>query len=282
MIDLEDISEQASSLKPLPASATRLASLLSGEGWELDDVVDVLRMDQALTARILRAVNSSLSGARSEITDVDSAVMRMGPGSVLALAVGTAAKDQMTDALQCFDLEEGGLWRHSVAAALAIDRAHRFCSAAIPNEAFAAALLHDIGKLVLARFMRPAILLVMRRHEASGCTGMEAELKTMNMHHGQVGRMIGVHWKLPEPIVEGITYHHSPALAPSERARHLAAFVAMADAVATAVGAGDGESPGMVRFTPDVAEILDMDQEDYEGLTADVAANLDDVLARYE
>ena len=80
------------------------------------------------------------------------------------LSVMTADLDQMhhdigmpamQSAIPAYSLPEGALWRHSVAAAVAVDAMQSCQRTPVPSETFTAALLHDVGKLVMGRFMSP-------------------------------------------------------------------------------------------------------------------------------
>ena len=62
------------------------------EDWQLEDLVNAVQLDQALTGRLLGAANSVWSGAQAPVVDVEHAIMRLGPGTLLALAVHFPAK----------------------------------------------------------------------------------------------------------------------------------------------------------------------------------------------
>ena len=86
-----------------------------------------------------------------------------------------------------------------------------FCKASIPPEAFAAALLHDIGKLVLGRFLDAQTLLLLEQAQAEGhLNPLQAESELLEVNHAELGGLIAQKWELPETIVQGITYHHRP------------------------------------------------------------------------
>ena len=78
MIDLQLLIQEADELDPMPASATRLAALLAEEDWVLEDIVDVIELDPALTGRLLSRANSAASGSRVEIHSVHQAVTVLG------------------------------------------------------------------------------------------------------------------------------------------------------------------------------------------------------------
>jgi HD-like signal output (HDOD) protein len=233
MFDLEKLIDQASNLEPLPTSVTRLAALVSRDDSDLKEIVEVISFDQALTAKLLRSANSASAASRTQVTHVKDAVVRMGMGTILALAVSASVKKQVSTAIPEYGMPEGYLWKHSVAASLSTEITQAFCPIRLPAESFTAALMHDIGKLVLARFLNPNTLRLL--HQANTFSDVltpELETEVLGVHHGEVGGLMAQHWKLPDMIIRGITYHHYP-----EAGGALICYVvALADIVAKQVG----------------------------------------------
>lgn len=279
LIDLDLLVKGAESLEPLPASAARLADIVTRDDWEIGEVAEVARLDEALTGRLLGAANSARSGARAEITSVEQAVVRLGPGATLSLAIGPSIKNLMKG--DVFGLSEGSLWRHSVAAALAIDRARAYCVTPILPHAFAAALLHDVGKLVLARHLEPTAEAFLNRARQLGYDPQAAEEEVLAVNHAELGALVARSWKLPECIAAAIQHHHSPLAGLDEDTRRLCHQIALADAVTAAIGAssGPGSQPA---FDGAIAGCLGITLADFEDLCCKVADELEDVLALYE
>jgi putative nucleotidyltransferase with HDIG domain len=211
VLDLHQLIAKAYDLEPIPLSGSKLASLIADPDSTLESIIEVVSLDQALTGRALRAANSAASAARSSITTVKDAVVRLGRSTMLTLGFGTKVRQQFQEALPEFGLAENVLWRHSVAAALAAESMGSMCKMQIPPESYAAALLHDIGKLVLARFLDPDLLSYLQRAQSEGrCHPLEAEMEILEVNHAELGGLIARHWGLPSSIALGIQYHHTP------------------------------------------------------------------------
>jgi putative nucleotidyltransferase with HDIG domain len=211
MINLDAVIQQTNNLAPLRASAVRLARLIGGQNFHLKEVVDVIVYDEVLTLKLLSAANSAASASSLRIVRVQDAVIRLGAGLTLSLAIATGAKPLMQTRLNSYDFAEGQLWKHSVAAVAAAEIAPSFCANEMPPEAFTAALLHDIGKLIMDRFLNSEILRDIRLAQKIDRLGqLEAEAAILNIHHGELGGLIGQHWQLPDRIVQGIVHHHNP------------------------------------------------------------------------
>ncbi len=282
LIDVEALVRDAQELKPLPASTTRLATLVAADEAELAEIAETVRLDEALMGRLLGAANSAASGARAPITSVEGAVMRLGPGRVLALALGSAVGTEMRQALPAYGLSEGELWNHSVTSALATERARPYCRRPIRAEAYAAALLHDLGKLVLARHLEAdRIAAIQRVREEQGLGLDDAERAILSIGHAELGAAVARAWKLPELICEAIEHHHTPLAAPNEASRVLCSQILLADSVATSIGATCGGTRNTC-FSPDLAGSLGITTAGFDALCRDVEARVQDVLDLYE
>ena len=281
LIDLDALVLEASKLEPLPPSATRLAGLVADPERDLLDVADAIRFDQALTGRVLGAANAVSAGGRVEVSTIEEAVRRLGSGRVLSIALSGSVGRAMRRALPEYGLGEGELWTHSVAAALAVERAARYIRRTVRPEAFAAALLHDVGKLVLARHLRPeAIASIRLIQRDDGLVSDDAEIAVLAVGHARLGACVARHWGLPESIALGIEHHHSPLSGPDEASRILCSQIRLADAVASTLGHSSGEAQG-TGFSPALAGSLGISLGGFEELCRDVEWRLDDVLEAY-
>jgi HD-like signal output (HDOD) protein len=279
MLDLNGVVIAAGELAPLPSSATRLAALTASDDVALDEIVDVIALDQALTAALLRLVNSAAIGKSRTVTSVRDATYVVGAGAILELAVGRHVRGSMQRALPAFDLEEGELWRHSVAAALTTELASRVLRVRTPPEAFTVALLHDVGKLVLMRFLDSDRLSFLRRaEEEGGLSALDAEAEMLGVHHGELAELIAQNWGLPEAISRPLRAHHAPTAEDGV----VADLTHLADVVAKRVGAGKSFDPGLPAVRADAAERLGLDEDSLARLTETVGERLEGVLRKYE
>lgn len=229
MIDIEKLIQSANAITPLPETVTRLMALLGRDNTNISDIEDVFSYDAALSARLLRQANSAASGARSTIGTIPAAVVRLGFGSVFALAVSVSTQEELDTALPAYGMDENAMWRHAQAARLVVDGLRRFSKMQMPPETQTAALLHDIGKIVMARHLEPEILEVLKLASQDGNSiTIEAEREVLEVHHGELGGLIAQHWQLPTIVVRGISFHHEPEACPEED-RHVAHIVCLAN-----------------------------------------------------
>lgn len=210
MIELDELVKSANTLDPLPQTVTRLMQLLANEDVNVDEIEKVFASDGALTARLLRQANSASSGSRNQIGTISSAIVRLGLGSVMALAVSVSTQKELSTSLPEYGIGEGGMWKHAQAARLAAEAMRRFCKIQIPPEAPTAALLHDIGKIVMARALGPELEVLKQAKPDDDAISMELEQEVLEVHHGELGGLIAQNWQLPDMIVHGIIHHHNP------------------------------------------------------------------------
>lgn len=274
MVNLDELILKAHELTPLPASVVRLAALAGAPDTDLNAIADVITYDQALTLRLLRAANAAATGGSSRVTLAREALFRLGTARVLALAIASSVSPFLRGGAAAYGLDEGRLWRHSLAAAAAAETIPEFASQDLPPETFTAALLHDVGKLVMARFLGPEDLgFIERARQEGGLSPLAAEAQVLLVHHGELGGIVAQHWELPERIVKAIIYHHNPApgLDPICDATCLANLVAHAleDQAET------------VAAEPDSLERLGLDPANLPALVSAARSRFDAVSARY-
>jgi HD-like signal output (HDOD) protein len=217
VIDYHDLLTSAESLDALPVTVARIASLIASGDADIFEIVEVVSLDQALTAMLLRRANSGAEGRRVEIRTVRDAAVRLGDRELLSMAMEASFSSIRERPLPAYGRAEGQLWRHSVAASLTADVIRRRARADVPREASTAALLHDFGKVILCNHFGPQVLEMLARAAANdGVSVLEAERTVFGVTHADIGGLVAAKWKLPHTIVDSIIHHHdaTPDLAP--------------------------------------------------------------------
>ena len=189
MIDATALVKAAQGLDPLPATVARLASLVVRPDWSLNEAAHLVEFDPALTGRLLRLANSAAMAGLSPVNTARDAIMRVGIGPALAFAAASGLRKELKRALPEYGLTDGQLWRHSVASALAVEPIARRARTPVPPECFTAALLHDIGKIVLARFLTPDQLRWLAdARDFGGLSSLQAETEVLGVNHADARR----------------------------------------------------------------------------------------------
>lgn len=287
LLDLDIVIRDAWEMTPLPASVCRLAALIDDPTSDLVDIVEVVEFDQALTAKLLRASNSAASASNRKIATVAEAVQRLGGGMVLSFATAHGMREPLRGKLAGYQMDEGALWRHSVASALAAQLSAQTLRTTVPSVTFTVALLHDIGKLLLNRFLdSDARDLLRRACEEGKLHPARAEAEILGITHAELGGMMAEHWQLPGSIVRGIHFHHTPdEFAESVGGKNLEEqkicdLAHLANAVAIRVDR-DPDFDCRSEMQAGAWTRLALDEGKVDALAEAVAAQLESVLSRY-
>lgn len=240
VLSRDDILEAASRIDPLPASITRLLELSSDEDAGLGEVAEVIRYDPVLTVDLLQRANSANSAARYEITDVTDAVSRLGTSEVLIMAMKRAMQGRMSEAIPAYGLDANAMWQHSLAAAVAAEVIAHQSPIRIPAFASTAALLHDVGKLVMAESLAPSVLeFIMATAQSTNRPVFEVEREILGADHAEIGGAVLRGWGLPMSVQIAVTRHHDV----SENGDTISHAVAAANAIAHALPDVNGQEP---------------------------------------
>jgi putative nucleotidyltransferase with HDIG domain len=172
---------------------------------------ELVARDAGMSAKILQLVNSPFFGLRMRVCEPSHATQLLGLETIRALVLSTHVFEQL-DVRTLTRFRIGKIWRHSLAAASyarIVARAQGGAPEAA-GEAFTAALLHDIGKLVLAGSLHDDYGVVVDQADADGVATWLVEREMLGATHADVGAYLLALWGLPDPIVEAVAWHHHP------------------------------------------------------------------------
>ncbi len=261
---LTRIVHDVEQLPPMPTNVVRTLRALENPKTSASGIADLLSLDQSLTASVLRMANSALLGYGAACASVQDAVVRVGFERVRSIVLAAAAAEQLNQRLSGYRLPAEDLWHHALTAA---STARYFASAVrYPNqeEAYIAGLLHDIGKVVLDRYMREAYDQVVTLMSESELAMWQAEEQVLGMNHGAVGGLMTSNWQFPPPLVNAIRYHHWPSFA-GQAHQPLAAIIHLADALAPRPTSGKG-ALNTASVHPEALRILNLEEAQFERL----------------
>lgn len=195
-------------LDPLPLTAQRLVGMLGGDEVAASAIAELIEFDQAIAASVLRAASTARHLGHGTPT-VREAVLRLGTVALLDLVLNGYLK-KLRIATPLYDLSEQDLWLHGAAARLAVHAvAAERPQARVPALAGTAALLHDVGKLVVSRYLKADVRELLAHAGARRLTFVEAERDILGTDHAVVGAALAVAWHFPEDVADAIRRHHS-------------------------------------------------------------------------
>ena len=143
----------ARSLPMMSNAALKVLTLLRDHNSDAASFERAIRYNPVLTANILKMANSAYFGFNGKIGSIRQGVVFLGWKRLHQLLVASSVHAVMEQTVAGYELPKGALWRHSVATAVASEHLMRQPAAPVLEESFTAALLHDVGKLVISDFI---------------------------------------------------------------------------------------------------------------------------------
>ena len=276
MEDLNIIAK-VESFPSLSGATTKLLSLLDDPNAAVAEIEDILRMDPGLTANVLKLSNSAYFGFSSKIGSVHKAIVLLGAKRLMQLVMTSCVNSVMNKPVPGYDLQPGEMWRHSIAVSVAAEGLIEELNAPEADEIFTAALLHDVGKLVLGEFVKDDIKKI-EKIASKNVSFEAAEQIVLGTDHAEIGAKILENWGLPAEIVNAVRWHHDPDAA--DEASTLIDIVHVANVLCLMIGIGVGREGLKYRPSPEVTKRLGIKSDHLEKVashTLDWVSDLTDV-----
>jgi HD-like signal output (HDOD) protein len=220
-----------SSLPTLPAAAMRVLQIVDDEKVALDELASTIASDPALSSKVLRAVNSSFYGLPHKVASVQQAVALLGMQAVRTLVLSFSLTGVMKQDNKRTGFDHMAYWRRSMYAATAARLTAERVLAAKVEECFVAALLMDLGALLLDMLLGDQygqICLKARAHTDM----LLLETHALGISHAEAGGLLAEHWKLPDVLRVPVTHHHGPDAVQDPSLRKVVQVVALSGRMA--------------------------------------------------
>jgi len=225
---------QPESLPTLPNSAQEVARLTAGSDSQVDELVQVLKRDPPLAARVLQLANSPLFRTLEPVTSLDRAVMVLGFETLRNLTLGLAVLSSLGSASAIKRrILRARLWKHSLIVAVFTEIIAREVFN-LGRGHYTLGLLHDLGKVALDAFRSADVDKVLGIIERERMPWPLAEAEVLPFDHGFVGQQLLLFWDLPDDMANAVAYHHEPWRAGENQ--DLAGAVFLADLLAKRMG----------------------------------------------
>jgi HD-like signal output (HDOD) protein/ActR/RegA family two-component response regulator len=178
----------------------------------LQRIDELIGADMAMTAKILKLVNSAFFCLPCEISSASHAVQLLGLDTLRTLVLTAHVFEQFQSRLLTAD-DVRQISDHSLAVSNSARKIALFEHADqhIQNESFTAGLLHDAGKLILASALGEQYGKVLEYREQADVGLYAAERELLGCSHAQVAAYLLGLWGLPSTIIEAVAWHHDPA-----------------------------------------------------------------------
>jgi len=214
-------------LPTLPTIATQVFQITSSPDFSATALSNLIMNDPALTAKILKTVNSPFYGIQQQVGSVKQAVVLLGSDEIVDMAFGMAASE-------VFDIESypgminpKSLWQHSLGTALISQYLCKQTEEYRNMGAFTAGLLHDVGKIFFVKNFPELYQIIHETQKQHNLPLYELEEDVLGANHAAVGGYLVSKWNLPQSLIQATGFHHQPASAP--KFPQFAALIGLAD-----------------------------------------------------
>jgi len=208
---VSEVIQDISHIATLPEVTMRIIHLVEDPDSTAQDLNRVITYDPALGARILKVVNSAFYGLPGQIGSINRAVVLLGLNAVKNIAIAASLAKLFRGGKICPGFDARELWTHSIGTATATRLLGEKVGLRLPDEAFLAGLIHDIGIMVEIQARRPKFVEVVQMLEQNPeMTLREAEMQVFGAHHEHFGAGLCKLWKFPSSFAYVTGFHHHP------------------------------------------------------------------------
>lgn len=267
-LTIDELIDHVDTLLSLPDAAIRLNALLTDPDVSTNEIANVVSLDPALCARVLRAVNSAYFGLRGRVDTISKAISMIGTSELHSLVLATSASQAFKNiSSKLIDMES--FWQHSVRAALAARALAGTSLKRHRERVFLAGLMHDVGKLVIFHQLPAQAARILQASQA-GHAYDACEQALLGFTHADVGAALLERWNLPTSLTQPVRFHHDYEMAaeyPMEAALlHLGSKVA--DVMESDSKPGEGSTLDVL---PDAWEQAGCSSDELEDAIIDVS-----------
>jgi diguanylate cyclase (GGDEF)-like protein/putative nucleotidyltransferase with HDIG domain len=235
----------------------------TAERTTFEDMVRILQTDQALALKVLRVVNTPFYGLRTKVSTLPHALAMLGPHAVKSMIEGADRYGPIPGPAEQ-PIDKYFFWQHSLTTAIIAEAIGKRLGYDVPEEAYLAGLLHDIGKLLVEQANPAGYAEVIREMEKNEAPVPDIEHRLVGIDHAEAGGFVAERWNLSPVLVDAIRFHHhefpsgDPPVA-SAKGKELAAIVSYADFIAWSQGLGsvqNGHIPVHNHPPPEIIQML--------------------------
>jgi len=277
VVDLRDELRRIESLPALPNTLARLLQALN-EASTADELEDIVKGDEAVSAAVLRLANSAVVGVAGRTFTLAESIARIGHRNLQRIAVSLNAASVLEGRGKAYGLDRDELWRGSLAGGLACEWIARDSGLEDPGICFVTGLLRDIGKIAMD------VLFPIERVRAASAAApsasgqLEAERQVLGIDHAELGMQLAEVWRLPARLANAVRYHHGGCEEVGEF-DPLPHIVHCGDMIALQLGMGVGTDGLTYGWNPRSLEIVGLDRTRIEACMEAVHAEVARIFA---
>lgn len=275
MLTLDQLLKESERIEPVPQVIHQLMDLVDDPDVPISEITDLILYEPVVTANLLKLANSAAFGFKKKVNSVHDAVILMGLKRVIEIVLLSSVTKSLKSAHHGYDLEEGQLWKQSVSCALMASAIADRVDASIKHIVFTAALLKDIGVLVMDRYMRNAVDQVRQAMVTEQMDLVTAERQVLGIDHAHLGACMATKWNFSDHLAATIRHHHlsdgENTISPET------AMVYLADCMCCLSAANAGLFCGSDQYYERVCGQLAMRESDVNRIMSDFYSHKDNI-----
>ena len=261
---IESIINDIEKLKPVPGVMHKIMAAVEDPNSSMNEISEIIKYDQALTVTLLKICNSSYYRLPSEVDSVHKAIMYLGLQQVVDIVLMGSSSENFKKGQKGYDLEEGKLWKAAVVSALISQELAEMEGLENSHFLFTAALLKDIGKVILSQYVAEEIKKIKTLVWEKDYSFREAERKVLGIDHAQLGALVAKKWGFNSKMVDIIENHHMPKEA--KEAPHETSIIYLADMLCMIMGLGVGSDGLAYRFHDEIIKKIGYAEKGFMGI----------------
>jgi putative nucleotidyltransferase with HDIG domain len=268
------ILESIKELPPMPQVVIKIQELISDSDADAKKNADTIETDPGIATKVLKVANSSYYGMSGKISSISHASVVLGHkilGEVVTLA---GAEGILNGKLTGYGYDSKDLWKHSLAVAFGSKIISNSKNPDLVKEAHMAGLIHDVGKIILDRFIvekKEEIESFMEKEEK---TFLDAESQYFGFNHAEIASEVCKKWNFPESINHAIKHHHQPG---NSDGNELSYILHMADYIAVLSGLGYDSDDILYELEEGTMDHLSITNEDVSGIVPKVTESVNKI-----
>lgn len=271
------IKSKVRDLPSLPEVVNKVMELVQDPNSSAAQLSKVISHDAGLTSRVLKLVNSAYYGFPKQISSIQHAIMILGFTTMRGLVLSSSIFKIFAprgDNADMLDYKE--LWKHTLLSAIAAKHINKYMGLNQDEHIFSAAILHDIGKIILDQYDHANYIQVSGEvsDQLDFVSLIKAEENYCGISHSDMGYLLAEQWNLPMNISESIRCHHNPIDA-KEEYKEIVGIICLGNTLAHLIG--KGKTISMEDLNADILDIIEVDESDITEITMLINEEIEEI-----
>ncbi|HOG64414.1 MAG TPA: HDOD domain-containing protein [Spirochaetota bacterium] len=274
-LDIDVLLQDADTLPAFPSIVTEILARIDDPLSVPDDFTEIISRDQVMVSKVLKFANSAFYGFPRTIVTLKEAVIILGLDTLKSIVLAISSYSTLNANNKGYGLDKGGLYQHSICCAMIARILAKKYKSENKEKFFIAALLHDVGKLLLDPWLSRFKTEMIDGIRKGNLAPWEAERRVLGFDHAFVGSKLIEGWNLPEVLIHVTRYHHTPEKAPLEH-RAIVEMIQAANIISRRIRGGLGGEfiPPEGKAMDELQHVLPLAEDEVRSIVREVRTYL--------